>query len=263
MAANPLIEEHLFKIGAELRVRGRYRDRVLAEIRAHLEDATDAAMARGLAQPEATELAIADVGTASAVAERFTPQASGFTRLSIGMATLGVVLAAASSRAANELHADGARLGSSALYTVVWAVGWVSLLFLASPMVALFVRHRGRLGRSGALSIVALSASALAALGFHFANDGSLSWGPDADLWRSVLVVLGAVATLALAAMIRRTRLVSRWPLVLIGSGLALVAVHYLILREQGGATAIAGLLLLAAGGSACTIALGRQRPLA
>lgn len=37
MAANPLIEEHLGKISAELKVRGRYRDRVVDEIRAHLE----------------------------------------------------------------------------------------------------------------------------------------------------------------------------------------------------------------------------------
>ena len=47
MAPDALIEERLVEIDAALGLRGRYRDRVIAEIRAHLLDAADAAVARG------------------------------------------------------------------------------------------------------------------------------------------------------------------------------------------------------------------------
>jgi hypothetical protein len=56
MANNPVIEEHLGRIAAGLRLRGRYRDRVMIELQAHLEDAVNAGVADGRSHAEATEL---------------------------------------------------------------------------------------------------------------------------------------------------------------------------------------------------------------
>jgi hypothetical protein len=176
---------------------------------------------------------------------------------------LGIGLAYGSLRAANELHANDARLGSSVPYTIVWAAGWASLSLIASPVIALFVRHWGRLGRSGVLAGMAVSVTVLAAVGFHLANDGSLSRGPGPDRWRYLFIVSGAVASVAVSAMLRRARLVPWWPTVLIGGGEALVAAHYLVLNERGDIAVIAGIVLLAIGGAAFAVLLGRERPLA
>jgi hypothetical protein len=47
-----------------------------------------------------------------------------------------------------------------------------------------------------------------------------------------------------------------------VGCGIALVVVHYLVLND-GGLTAVLGLVLVAVGGAAVAAALGRERPLA
>jgi hypothetical protein len=262
VAPDALIEARLVEIDAALGLRGRYRDRVIAEIRAHLLDATDAAVARGQSHQEAIELAVAELGPPEALAERFTPHATAFTRACGAAPVAGILLGVVAWRLLGPLHANGGRLGSSIPYTAACILAWVSTLLVFAPVVALVVRHRGRLGRSGRLGTAALVVTALAAIGFHFANDGTLNRGPDPDVWRVLLILLSAAGILGLSAMVRRTRLISFWPLAIVGCGIALVVVHYVALND-GGTTAALGLVLVAVGGAAVAGALGRERPLA
>lgn len=259
--AESVIEEHLDRIGEALRVRGPYRARVLDELRSHLEDAAESAEARGLTRDQASQQAIEQLGTIESVVAGVRPKATQRTRALAGVSLVGLVLAAASLRAANEFHADGGRLWSSLPYTLAWLLGWLSAALLCGPVVALLVRHRGVLGRTGTLASGALAVAAAALLAFHFSNDGSFDRG-DPSTWRAIALGAGGIAVIAIGAVVQRNQLVARWPLGLGVAGAALLVTHYGLLGGRG-VTAGLGLVLLATSALGYVVVFVRERPLA
>jgi hypothetical protein len=171
------------------------------------------------------------------------------------------VLAAGSIRGANKLHENGGRLWSSVPYTALWLVGWLSILLMSGPLIALFVRHRGVLGRIGIAATGAVALVSTVLLPFHLSNDGSFTRG-DPNTWRSIAIATAGVAAVALVVMIRRRQLIPQWPLMLVATGLALIAAHYFLLDERS-SLALFGMACLAAAGVAYTLILVKERPLA
>lgn len=258
--AEPLIEKRIQEIASDIRVRGRYRERVLAELRVHLEDATERYEAEGLPHDEAVQTAIDHLGKSEAIGAGLRPQQTSRTWILAALPFAGLAMAGASARVANILHERGDRLWSSPLYTSMWLIGWLSIVLLCGSGAALFVRHRGLLARTGAAAAALLVMSSITLLVFHFANDGSFHRA-DPDTWRVLAITSGLLAIAALFAMMRRSRLVPLWPLPLAAGGLLLVAVHYLALHT--GSLAQVGLGLLIAAAAALTVMLLTQRPIA
>lgn len=258
--AEPLIEKRIQEIASDIRVRGRYRERVLAELCVHLEDATERYEAEGLPHDEAVQTAIDHLGQGEAIGAGLRPQQTSRTWILAALPLAGVAVAGASARLTNILHERGDRLWSSPLYTSVSLIGWLSIILLCGPVAALFIRHRGLLGRTGAAAAALLVVSAIALLLFHFANDGSFHRA-DPDTWRVLAITSGLLAIAALFAMMHRSRLMPLWPLPLAAGGLLLVAAHYLALHT--GSLAQVGLALLIAAIAALTLLLLTQRPLA
>lgn len=263
MAGEPLTTDLVGRIAAELRLRGRYRDRVLAEIEAHLDDAVDAAVASGHSLEEANELAVRALGDPRQLSARFVPQPTRWTRVSGALFFLGLAGAAVAGHAVDELHADGGRLGRSPAYTAAWLLGGVSLILLFAPVIGLIVRHRGRLGVAGGVGVVSLGIACLVGLGFHLSNDGSLDMGPDTSVWRLGLIAAIGLTTTSLGVLAHRARLVGRWPLTLAWSGAVLLMIHYVAVDEPGAPLAVLGLVTLAAAVAASALTLWRERPLA
>jgi len=259
--AEPLIERHLDQVRASLHVRGPYRDRVLAELRSHIEDAADRAEAGGLTREHAERAAIDQLGPVEDLVAGLRPRATRRTRILAGLPAVGLVLVAAANRATNELHEDGGRLGSSIPYTAAYLVAWLSALLIGAPLLAVFVRHRGALGLLGLATAGAVILVIAALLAFNFSNDGTLTRG-DPSIWRGLAIATGGLATAALVMVIQRAQLLPRWPLVLLGSGLTLVAAHYL-LPGRGGNLAVVGMACIVGAGVAYTVILVRERPLA
>jgi hypothetical protein len=259
--AEPLIEQHLDQVGKALHVRGPYRARVLTELRSHLEDAADRGEARGLTRQKAAQAAIDQLGAVGEFVADLRPRATRRTRILAGLPVVGLVLAAGSIRGANELHENGGRLWSSVPYTALWLGGWLSILMTSGPLIALFVRHRGVLGRIGIAAAGAVTVVAAVLLAFHFSNDGSFTPG-DPNMWRSIAIATAGLATVALVVMIRRTQLIPPWPLTLVATGLALIAAHYFLLDERS-SLALFGMACLAAAGVGYTLILVKERPLA
>lgn len=255
-----MIEERLDEIAHHMTVHGPYRARVLAELRAHLEDATERYEAEGLPHDGAVQRAIDHLGSSEVVTAGLRPQQTRRTRILAALPLAGIACGGASARAANILHEHGDRLWSSPLYTSVWLIGWLSIILLCGSVVALFVRHRGRLGRGGAVAAGAATVSAGTLLAFHFANDGSLQFG-DAGAWRTVAIVSGLLVVAALVPTTSRAQVVPTWPLLLAALGLLLIGTHYLALDAGGLAQAGFGLLAVAAAG--LTAVLLGQRSLA
>jgi hypothetical protein len=259
--AEPLIEQHLDQVGQALHVRGPYRDRVLTELRSHLEDAVDRGEARGLTRQKAAQAAIEQLGAVGEFVADLRPRATTGTRILSGLPVVGLVLAAGSIRGANELHENGGRLWTSVPYTAIWLVGWLSILLMSGPLIALFVRHRGVLGRTGIAAAGAVTLVLAVLLAFHFSNDGSFTPG-DPGVWRSIAIATAGLATAALVVMIRRSQLLPQWPLILVATGLALIAAHYFLLDERG-SLAQFGMACLVAAGVGYTLILVKERPLA
>lgn len=259
--AEPLIEQYLDQVGQALHVRGPYRDRVLTELRSHLEDAADRGEAMGPTRQQAAQAAIDQLGAVGELVAGVRPRATKRTRILAGLPVIGLVLAAGSIRGANELHETGGRLWSSVPYTTVWLVGWLSILMMGGPLIALFVRHRGVLGRIGIAAAGAVTLVAAALLAFHFSNDGSFTRG-DPSTWRSTAIATAGLATVALVVMIRRAQLIPQWPLMLVATGLALIAAHYFLLDGRSG-LALFGMACLAAAAVGYTFILVKERPLA
>jgi hypothetical protein len=205
--AEQLIEQYLDQVGQALHVRGPYRDRVLTELRSHLEDAADRGEASGLTRQKAAQAAIDQLGAVGELVAGVRPRATRLTRILAGLPVVGLVLAAGSIRGANELHETGGRLWLSVPSTTVWLVGWLSILLMGGPLIALFVRHRGVLGRIGIAAAGAVTLVAAALLAFHFSNDGSFTRG-DPSTWRSTAIATAGLATVALVVMIRRAQLI-------------------------------------------------------
>jgi hypothetical protein len=259
--AEPLIEQHLDQVGQALHVRGPYRDRVLTELRSHLEDAADRGEARGLTRQKAAQAAIDQLGAVGELVADLRPRATTRTRILAGLPVVGLVLATGSTRGANELHENGGRLWTSVPYTAIWLVGWLSILLISGPLIALFVRHRGVLGRIGIAAAGAITLVAAALVALHFSNDGSFTPG-DPSTWRSIAIATAGLATVALVVMIRRSQLLPQWPLMLVATGLALIAGHYFLLDGRS-SFALLGMACLAAAGVGYTLILVQERPLA
>jgi len=215
MALSSLIDDRMEEIGAALGVRGHDRARVLAEIRAHLEDPPMPPSPVG-SRPTRRS---GGRSTNSGIHGNWRRASAPRPRPAPGEARSPWRSASASPTAPCGFRASctptTARLGSSVPYTMAWATGWASLLLIASPVIALLVHHGRRLG------------------------------------------------TAALAAMLRRARLLPWWPTVLVGTGEALVAAHDLVLEERADVAVATGMVLVAVGVTVFAVLLARERPLA
>lgn len=256
-----LIDTYLRDVHGHLQITGAYRQRVLEELRDHIEEASAALESGGMSPEHATEHAIAAVGPAPEVARRFAPAATRRTRLLGGLAGIGGLVWLAAVRIANHLHADGQRLGDDVQYSLVWAIGAVSAVAVVGLLLALALRVGGP--QRAMKGTVAAAVVALLAIGaFHLANDGSLEAGPGPDRWRLVALSAG-VASAGLFLVVIRTN-VNEFVGPALGAfgGLLLLAVHYTLL-DQRGPIAIVGVTALALSWLWALGALVRERPLA
>lgn len=257
MVDDPLIEAHLDRIAARLRFHGSYRDRIMAELRAHLEDAVDAGVAQGRTRAEATEVAIKELGDPTELASRFVPQEATLDRVGLGLFIAAVGLGILALRVVGDPPTLGGliqgRLGAPVLLLTALAA-------LAAVGVVI-ARFREQLGVPGSLGAAALATAGLAMVfgGFY----GPLEAHADLHMvtsvwWLGFVALVGSgVALLAWTAWARG--LVSAGPLLLGGAGLVFVFGSGLGITRLLDA---AGLMLLAGAAVGAGIALRRERPL-
>lgn len=259
--AGELIDRYLQDVHGHLQITGAYRKRVLEELRDHLEQASADIESDGLSAQDATEQAIASLGPACEVAGRFVPAATRRTKLLTVLAGIGAVVGLAAVPIANELHADGERVGADVGYSLVWAIGIVAAVAVVGLLLALALRLGGRQrAMRGAFVAAALGLVAIGA--FHLANDGSLDAGPGADAWRLTALGAGVVAAGLSLVAIRRTATALAGSALATFGALLLLAVHYALL-DQRGPIALVGVAALALAWLWALGTLVRERPLA
>jgi hypothetical protein len=256
-----LIDRYLHDVHGHLRVTGAYEKRVLEELRDHLEQATADIESDGLSAHEATEQAIASLGPASEVAGRFAPAATRLTRFLAVLAGLGALVGLGAMRVANDLHADGERLGADVRYSVVWSIGIAAAVTVLGLLVALALRLGGRQrAMRGAVAAAAIGLGAIGA--FHLANDGSLDTGPGPDAWRLTALGAGVAASGLFLVASRRAGTTFAGPALATFGALTLLTVHYTVL-DQRGPMALVGVTALALAWLWALGTLVRERPLA
>lgn len=256
-----LIDRYLQDVRGHLRITGAYEKRVLEELRDHLEQASADVEADGLSAQDATEQAIASLGPASEVAGRFAPAATHRTRLLAILAGLGALVGLAAVRVANDLHADGERLGADIRYSLVWAIGIVAAAAVVGLLVALGLRLGARQrAMRGAVAAAALGLVAIGA--FHLANDGTLDAGPGPDAWRLAALGAGVTAASLVLVAIRNAATALAGPALATFGALLLLTVHYTVL-DQRGPIALVGVTALAVAWLWALVTLVRERPLA
>lgn len=259
--ADDLIDTYLQDVRRHLPMTGAYRKRILEELRDHLDHSAAELESDEMTTQDAIERAIASLGPATQVAERFRAAATSRTRLLAVLAGSGGVVGLTAIRLANILHADGERLGTDVRYSLVWAVGMASAAAVIGLLLALALRLGPR--RSEMKAAIATAILGLAAIGvFHLANDGTFVRGPGSDAWRLVALGAGvATATLLLVA-IRRSRSAFEGATRATFAAMVGLAAHYTVL-DQNGPLALIAAAALAVAWLWALVELVRERPLA
>lgn len=256
MVEDPLIEEHLERIGTRLRLHGAYRERVMAELRAHLEDAVDAGVAEGRTRAEATEAAIKELGDPTKLAGGFAPQEASRDRAGLGLLIAGAGLGICAVRFLGEPGLIGG-----------FALGQASmpLLLLAALAVVgvVIARFREQLGVPGTFGAAALATAAAAMLfggGSYGSLDAYAGFSLLPGMWRLAVVALATTGIALLAWTAWARGLIAAGPLILGGTGLGFVLGSGLATTRELGTF---GLLLLAGAAVGAGLTLRRDPPLA
>ncbi|HAS11424.1 MAG TPA: hypothetical protein DCS55_13055 [Acidimicrobiaceae bacterium] len=259
--AEDLIEAYVEEVRSRLPMTGAYRKRILEELRDHLDHAAAEFESNGMTARAATEEAIASLGPATEIAQQFGPAATGRTRLLAVLAGCGALVGLAALRLANVLQADGERLGADVRYSLVWAVGVLSVGAVAGLLLALGLRLGPR--RVEVARAIAATVLALGGLGaFHLANDGTLDGKTDVDVVRLVALGAGVLASMLFLLAVRRAGSRFDGAVAATFAAMLLLAAHYTVLDQDGRAALVAVLVLAGAWLWTLTV-LVREQPLA